>query len=139
MNSIEYQFELKDLANYLILSTFIVPGLGGNYTSLVNELATNNIETALSNFANATMATWDDSQEYKYSDMSVIRTSGLDAFGALWKDFTDRLIDAYTNGGGEVKEHPGQGHGLGAFLRGVVHVISLRSNNASARHSVPAK
>lgn len=104
MNSIEYQFELKDLANYLILSTFIVPGLGGNYTSLVNELATNNIETALSNFANATMATWDDSQEYKYSDMSVIRTSGLDAFGALWKDFTDRLIDAYTNGGGEVKD-----------------------------------
>ncbi|MBR4325652.1 MAG: hypothetical protein IKP73_09025 [Bacteroidales bacterium] len=102
MNTAEYLFELKDVANYLVLSTFSVPGQGGYYTSLVNELANNDIETALSNFCEESMKIWDVNR-WKYSDMTVFRTSRLDAFGASVKDFTDRLIKAYTEGGAEVK------------------------------------
>ena len=52
MNTIEYQFELKELANYFILSSFTVPGAGGSYSVLIDELAKNtgDIETALKNF-----------------------------------------------------------------------------------------
>lgn len=107
MNTVEYQFELKSLTNYLLLSTFTVPGPGGDYRSLVNELANNaNIEDALSKFCKATVKRWDEITDeetgditYPYSDISAIRTSSLDAFGAQWKEFTDRLIAAYQNGG----------------------------------------
>ena len=52
MNTIEYQFELKELADYYILSSFVVPGAGGSYSVLIDELAKNagDIETALKNF-----------------------------------------------------------------------------------------
>nr|MCR5455815.1 hypothetical protein [Bacteroidales bacterium] len=105
MNTIEYQYELKDYANYLIMSTFSVPGPGGNYTSLVNELASNtNIETALTNFCNATIKRWDEvmdeesqSKAYPYSDISVINTAKMDNFGNLWKTFTEQLVEAYQS------------------------------------------
>ena len=111
MNSVEYQFELKDLADYLVLSTFVVPGFGGNYISLVNELAQNSdIETALANFCKNSVDNWDAlykkeyGDDYRlYADMTVTRTSALNAFGEKWKEFTDRLIDGYQNGGAEVK------------------------------------
>ena len=110
MNTIEYQYELKDLANYLVLSTFSVPGPGGNYVTLVNELAKNsNIETALANFCKATVKDWDEFEDeesgmrYTYSDISVIRTANIDAFGNLWKDFTDQLIAAYQSGDKKAK------------------------------------
>lgn len=111
MNTIEYQYELKDIANYLVLSTFSVPGPGGDYVSLIDELAKNNIETALTNFSKATVKRWDEEideetneKAYPYSDISVIRTANLDAFGNKWKDFTDQLISAYESGDEGVKE-----------------------------------
>ncbi|MBQ2096644.1 MAG: hypothetical protein II480_00595 [Bacteroidales bacterium] len=111
MNTIEYQYELKDIANYLILSTFSVPGPGGDYVSLIDGLAKNNIETALSDFSKATVKRWDEEideenneKAYPYSDISVIRTANLDAFGNKWKDFTDQLISAYESGDEGVKE-----------------------------------
>ncbi len=105
MNTVEYQYELKDIADYLVLSTFSVPGPGGNYNSLINELAKNtDIEAALTKFCAATVKRWDDmydeesdSKIYPYSDISVIRTSGLDALAAEWKEFTTRLIMAYQS------------------------------------------
>ena len=103
MNSVEYWFELKDVANYLILSSFCVPGSGGDYTTLVDQLATTDIETALSSYCDATIATWDE-ENYKYSDMTIARTSGFDNFGKACKKLTDKLIDAYQNGGEEVKK-----------------------------------
>ncbi|MCR5454416.1 MAG: hypothetical protein K6F33_05460, partial [Bacteroidales bacterium] len=103
MNTIEYQYELKDYAKYLIMSTFSVPGPGGDYTSLVNELASNtDIEKALSNFCDATMKRWDEvmdeesnTQAYPYSDMSIINTAQMDQFGHMWTLFTEQLISAY--------------------------------------------
>ncbi len=124
MNTAECQFELKDAANYLILSTFCVPGEGGYYTSLVNELAeNNNIEAALTNFCQTSMKRW-DYNGWKYSDMSVIRTSGLDAFGVLWADFTDRLVGAYICGDDDVK----------AKIDKVTGYYTLRVSNGSSSY-----
>lgn len=107
MNTIEYQFELKDLADYYILSTFYVPGYGGRYDILVDELGEhpNDIETALSNFSRETTNFWDDNtHKFDYHDMSVIRTSELDAFGRKFRTFTDKLVSAYQSGDEELKQ-----------------------------------
>lgn len=107
MNTIEYQFELKDLADYYVASTFVVPGEGGRYDILMDQLAQQtDVEKALANFNKGTVDYWD--QQYgkdsvNYHDMTVTRTANLDAFGRQWKLFTDRLCDAYQNGGDAVK------------------------------------
>ncbi|MCR5850800.1 MAG: hypothetical protein K6G92_08835 [Bacteroidaceae bacterium] len=102
MNCVEYQFELKDLADYLVLSTFIVPGYGGHYDFLVDQLAAHptDIEAALKEYNRQTVAFWDERYEgrYDYHDMSVIRTAKLDAFGQKWRAFTDKIIAAYQSG-----------------------------------------
>lgn len=109
MNNVEYQFELKDLTDYLILSSFIVPGNGGDYTALVDELASaSNIETALTNYCKASVDRWDRANDVysqylgytlpAYHDMTVTRTSALDGFGQKWKEFTDKLVEAYQSG-----------------------------------------
>ena len=115
MNTVEYLFELKDLTNYLVVSTFPVPGPGGNYTALINELANNDIEESLTNVSVEAMKIWDAATDYKYSDITVYRTSGFDAFGAKLKDFTDRLIKAYTEGGADVKANMDTVTGYEAF------------------------
>lgn len=106
MNTIEYQFELKDLADYFVLSTFTVPGVGGCYDVLIDQLAehSNDIETALKNFNKETVDYWDetlageeDDPEYDYHDMTVTRTSGLAAFGVKMRVFVDRLVEAYAD------------------------------------------
>lgn len=110
MNTIEYQFELKELADYYILSSFTVPGAGGSYSVLIDELAknTDDIETALKNFNKASVDKWDrdaaeqaaqgsEAAKWDYHDMTVTRTSALDAFGAKFKEFTDKLVAAYAD------------------------------------------
>ena len=110
MNAIEYQYELKDLADYLILSTFVVPGYGGHYDYLVDLLATypDDIETALSEYNRQVVSFWDEAMKQwvknDYHDMSVIRTAALDAFGQNWKLFTDKLVAAYQSGDETVKQ-----------------------------------
>jgi hypothetical protein len=110
MNAIEYQYELKDLADYLILSTFVVPGYGGHYDYLVDLLATypDDIETALSEYNRQVVSFWDEAMKQwvknNYHDMSVIRTAALDAFGQNWKLFTDKLVAAYQSGDETVKQ-----------------------------------
>lgn len=114
MNTAEYQFELAPLTDYLVLSTFVVPGEGGNYTELINALSANpdNLEQALTRFTKATVDAWDETAEEKaedsdpepvYHDMSVYRTAEIDALGSEIKIFTDRLIAAYQNGGEDVR------------------------------------
>ena len=101
MNCIEYQFELKDVADYLVLSTFIVPGYGGHYDFLIDQLAANpnDIEAALKEYNRQTVDFWDEMYEgaNDYHDMSVIRTAKLDAFGQKWRTFTDKVIAAYQS------------------------------------------
>lgn len=104
MNSIENQFELKNLADYLVLSSYVVPGSGGDYVTLVNELAKNGdaIESTLTNFCKSTMNVWDQ-KNVKYADISVVRTESLDWFGNQLRIFTDKLIQAYQSGDKQLK------------------------------------
>ena len=113
MNAVEYQFELAPVTDYLVLSTFLVPGPGGDYTELVNALSANpdTPEQALTRFARFCVDAWDKAYAMEdngeivphYYDMSVYRTAAIDAFGAALKTFTDCLIEAYLNGGDEVR------------------------------------
>ena len=105
MNTVEYHFELAPLTDYLVLSTFTVPGGGGNYTELVEALSDNpdNLEEALKRFAKSSVSVWDNMANRNYCDMSIYRTAGIEAFGAALKTFTDRLVDAYQNCGDEVR------------------------------------
>lgn len=105
MNSVEYHFELAPVTDYLVLSTFLVPSAGGNYTELVEALSANpdDLEQALKRFAKFCVSAWNNDPENIYCDMSIYRTAGIDAFGAALKTFTDCLIDAYQNGGDEVR------------------------------------
>ncbi len=64
MNSAEYLFELAPLTDYYVGSTFLVPGLGGDYISLINALSQNpnDLEKALSTFAEATVGKWEQGE-----------------------------------------------------------------------------
>ena len=110
MNTIEYQFELKNLTDYLIMSTLPTPVFGGSYDVLIDQLAKNSgdIETALKEYNRATITRWDyllaenvaagyESVKWRYTDMTVTRTKNLDAFGVKLREFTDKLVDAYAN------------------------------------------
>ena len=108
MNSIEYLFELKDVVDYVIASSFSVPGMGGSYDTLINLLAkcNGNIESALANYNKHCVDRWDEmvgkNQKESYFDMSVTRTSGLDAYGKKIRAFTDLLVEAYKSGDEEL-------------------------------------
>ena len=116
MNTIEYQFELKDCADYLILSTFTVPDAGGSYDVLVDELAknTSDLETALKNFNKATVERWDkdaaaqvaagnQDSKWDYHDLTVTRTKNLNAFGVKFREFVDKLLVAYADESNKAK------------------------------------
>lgn len=104
MNCFENLFELKEQTDYIIASSFLVPGWGGNYTVLTNELAGCNedTESALKAYNKACVEQWDknygDETVESFFDMTVIRTSGLDAFGQQVRSFTDKLLQAYQSG-----------------------------------------
>lgn len=104
MNTVEYQFELKDLCDYYVASTFCVPGVGGDYTTLVNSLATTDIEKALTALVNSDIARWGD-EEFNgsdimriFNDQTVTRTAKLNDFGIALKAFSDKLVAAYRSG-----------------------------------------
>ena len=104
-------FELAPVTDYLVLSTFLVPSSGGDYTELVNALSAHpdDLEQGLTRYAKACVEAWDkegegkEEIEYRYHNMNVYRTAATDAFGAELKKFVDRLVDAYQNGGDEVR------------------------------------
>ena len=105
MNSVEYQFEMKDLCDYYVASTFSVPSVGGDYTTLVNSLATkSNIEKALTDLVDSNIARW-GSEEFNgnesgriFNDQTITRTAKLNDFGTALKAFTDKLVAAYQSG-----------------------------------------
>lgn len=101
MNSFEYLFELKNNTDYIIASSFLVPGWGGNYTVLTNKLADCNgdIESGLKGYTKACVEMWDkyfgDETVESFTDMSVVRTRGIDVFGQKVRSFTDKLLEVY--------------------------------------------
>lgn len=108
MNSLEYLFELKDAVDYVVASSFVVPGVGGNYSKLVNLLAKNgdDIESALAGYNKACVDHWDATVgaaiKESFFDMTVTRTSGLATYGEKIRAFTDLLLKAYQSGDEEL-------------------------------------
>ena len=106
MNNMEFLYEVKDVTDYIACSTYILTGLGGALQSIIDNFAAGqDIETALGNFMDATMKSFDgffyhpeDPEMPYYYDMTLTKTSKLDALAPLLKEFTDRLVDTYQNG-----------------------------------------
>ena len=108
MNNLEYQFELKDLCDYVIGSTFTMPASSASLNVLPGLLSQPNvdIEQALDAYIKADVEGWD--QHYQegglpedfpiYTDLTVTRTSKLDRLGLYLREFIDRLCDTYQNG-----------------------------------------
>ena len=61
MNNLEYQFELQDLCDYVIASTYSMPATGGVFNVLVEQLSkpSVDIEQALTTFCKADVESWD--------------------------------------------------------------------------------
>ena len=103
MNNLEYQFELKDLCDYVIASTYSMPATGGALGLLPEALSMyyNDIEWVLSTYCKIDVETWEDEidpNEPFYTDLTVTRTANLDKLGEMMREFTDRLCNTYTNG-----------------------------------------
>ena len=97
MNTVEYQFELKDLCDYYVASTFTVPAAGGEYTSLVNLLAQEtDVEKKLADLVESNIERWSDLGIF--NDITATRMDKLDDFGVAMKAFTDKLVEAYQSG-----------------------------------------
>lgn len=112
MNTAEYLFEMAPLCDYIVASTFTVPGAGGNYSTLINALAQtpDDLEKALTTFTKSTVNSWeedvDDSQdpdEPVCFDMSVFRTADVGKLGQEIRTFVDQLVGAYQSGDSAVK------------------------------------
>jgi len=102
MNCMEYLFEMKDVCDYMLASTYVVPGAGGLYDHLVECLAaaSETPEYALGKYVEYAVKNWDadDGTSVNYTDMTLTRMSDLDHLGQLMRTFVDRLCDTYQNG-----------------------------------------
>ncbi len=98
MNNMEYQFELKDVCDYVVASTYTMQS-NVSFNALINEFAKpQTTEEALAAFCKINVEGWEvhlqDNTPY-YSDMTVTRTSNLNQLGVMMREFTDRLCNIY--------------------------------------------
>ena len=109
MNNLEYQFELQDLCDYIIASTYTMPAWGGALDVLPGILSQTDvdIERALDAYCQSDVASWDDfysnDEEYSeddpfYTDLTVTKTANIAHLGMVMREFVDRLCDTYQNG-----------------------------------------
>ena len=113
MNNLEYQFELKDLCDYMMASTYVMPDDVGTLGLMVEVLNAfyNDIEAGLSTYCSINVETSEygfDPETPIYTDLTVTRTANLDKLGEMMREFTDRLCDTYTNGTEQQKQQPVQ-------------------------------
>ena len=109
MNNLEYQFELKDLCDYMMASTYVMPDDVGTLGLMVEILNAfyNDIEEGLSTYCSINVETSEygfDPETPIYTDLTVTRTANLDKLGEMMREFTDRLCDTYTNGTEQQKQ-----------------------------------
>ncbi len=106
MNNLEFMYDVKDVTDYIASSTYIMWGDGGAFGSLVDNFAEGkDTKTALSNFVDATVDSWDAAfynpqypENPAYYDLTLTETKNLDDLAPVLKEFTDRLVDTYQNG-----------------------------------------
>ena len=101
MNTLEYLFEMKDLCDYIVASTYSTLGICF-FDDLVDCLAKHpqDMATALTRTIELAMEQQEQSYESDilYLDYTVTRTDRLDRLGSVMREFTDRLCDTYENG-----------------------------------------
>ena len=106
MNNMEFLYDVKDVTDYIASSTYIMWAAGGAFGSLVDNLAEGkDTKTALSNFVDATVDSWDaafynpeNPEDPAYYDLTLTETKRLDDLAPVLKEFTDRLVNTYQNG-----------------------------------------
>jgi hypothetical protein len=106
MNNMEFMYDVKDVTDYIASSTYIMWAAGGAFGSLVDNLAEGkDTKTALSNFVDATVDSWDaafynpeNPEDPAYYDLTLTETKRLDDLAPVLKEFTDRLVNTYQNG-----------------------------------------
>lgn len=103
MNSLEYLFELKDLCNYVIASSYTIQG-GGYYSALIDCFAQHSqvFEQRMTEYIKMLTKKWDedywDENSPLYLDVTITRTSRLNRLGEMMREFVSRLCDTYQNG-----------------------------------------
>ena len=105
MNNMEYQFELKDLCDYVIASTYTMPSWGVALNELPEMLSQPkvDIEKALDTFCKDNVKSWESEEKNPdstvfYSDLTLTRTANINKLGTMMRQFVDRLCDTYTKG-----------------------------------------
>ena len=109
MNNMEFMYDVKDVTDYIASSTYVMWAAGGAFGSLVDNLAEGkDTKTALSNFVDATVDSWDaafynpeNPEDPAYYDLTLTETKRLDDLAPVLKEFTDRLVNTYQNGTAE--------------------------------------
>ena len=110
MNTLEYLFELKDLTDYIVASTFNSYA-GPPYDTFIECLsaASDNLKYALEKYIEYDAKHFDelakmDHLDIFYNDITVTETARLNKLGKVMREFTDRLCDTYKNGTAEQKQ-----------------------------------
>ena len=107
MNTLEYQFELHDLCDYVIAPTYSKPSIDGAYRMIPEVLGQPmvDIEKALDTYCKTCVNSWDvafgtetNDTTPNYTDMTVTRTANIPQLGKMLREFTDRLCNTYANG-----------------------------------------
>ena len=106
MNNLEFLYEVKDVTDYMVCSTYTMWENGGALESLADNLASEpDTRQALANFVDANVDSWDnyfykpeDPQKPSYYDLTLTETKRLDDLAPVLKEFTDRLVDTYQYG-----------------------------------------
>ena len=106
MNNLEFLYEVKDVTDYIACSTYIMWGGGSAlYAIADNYAAGQDTETALANFLDANMDSWDaefyqstNPDDPLYYDFTLTKTSRLNDLAPVLEEFTDRLVNTYQNG-----------------------------------------
>ena len=108
MNTMEYAFELKDVADYLVASTYVT--LAGAPYAAADRRPFGGPRRyegyALEKYTEYYVKSFDpeDKDEVNYYDMTVTETARLDQLGKSMREFTDRLCNTYKNGTAEQKQ-----------------------------------
>ena len=106
MNNLEFLYDVKDVTDYIVCSTYTLWGTIGAMQSLPDNMAAGlDTRTALSNFVDANVDSWDahffDPQNPEtpaYYDLTLTETKRLDNLAPVLREFTDRLVNTYQNG-----------------------------------------
>ena len=107
MNTLEYMFELKDVTDYIVASTF-VEYADPPFTTLIEVLSkeSEQMNLALEKYTEYYVKHFDrpNDDDVFYYDMTTTETAKLDRLGKSMREFTDRLCDTYMNGTAEQKK-----------------------------------